>query len=1418
MSQTDAHSETQADNAAPSADRPDEILAFLERHLDQVTLLDAPKLQKRIAGARRAWAEDRLNHEALGQLVSTVDQSAAIVASRRQQALIFDYPENLPVSQARDEIMRTIAEHPVVVIAGETGSGKTTQLPKMLMELGYGTRGLIGHTQPRRLAARSVASRLAEELTGGPLGAQHSVGFKVRFTDHTRPDSRVAVMTDGILLAELAHDRELSRYDALIIDEAHERSLNIDFLMGVVQRILPQRPDFRLIITSATIDLERFAQHFGHVDPESGDLKPAPVIQVSGRSYPVEMRYRPLNEETSGEDDGQTEDRDLADAVVAAVDELAGEGNGDILVFLPGEREIRDCAQRLGQHHPRHTEILPLYARLSAAEQQQVFSSHTGRRIVLSTNVAETSLTVPGIRYVIDSGLARIARYHPRSRLQKLAIEPISQASANQRAGRCGRIAPGICIRLYAEDDFDGRPAFTDPEIRRTNLAAVLLQLASLKLGLAEQFPFIDPPDSRQLSGARKHLFELGALDDRERLTKLGRQLSRLPLDPTLGRMVLAAIDGPESAGEHTLADTLIVTSFLAIQDPRERPAEHRQAADQAHKAFAVTSSDFAGVLNLWFAWHEQARHLSHRKRRDWAKRHFLSFVRMQEWHDLFGQLRQIVDEMTGERIADPEPLPGVPRQEEADVGKPEKDKATKPTADDKRLQAKWQRRLDGLHQALLTGLLAHIGMRDEVTQKARNADDKRAEAANFRGKKRRQPLVYIGASQRRFQLFPGSALMRQPPKWLMSAEIVETQRVFARMNAAINPRWIEPLAGHLINRQHGEPQWDRRGARATVSETVNLFGLPIVTKRRVDMALIDPVGAREWFIREALVHADWDSNARFWRENQQLIEEIRDLEARQRRPDILVDDEVLFDFYAQRVPADVHNGTAFERWRKQAEQKQPDLLILTREDLMQREPDELTIDQFPDRMRFESLSLALDYHFEPGSPEDGVTLKIPLPALNQVDTDRCTHLVPGLRQEKIEALIRSLPKAQRRHFVPAPEFALAVAGRIDPEGAALTEQLARELQRMTGHALEADAFDERKLEPHLRMRFALTDAKGNPIDADRSLSALRTRHHAASQAAFAERTRHRLERDDITRWDFGDLPDQVEIDQAGATLTAWPTLIDDGDHVRIEMLDSPDTRALAERAGLTRLLLLAQAEGVRHLTQTLKQDRGLGPARLQYAQLKAHRTLPRFGLKLPNKDETAFNEQLIATACARIGLDEQPPVRTEAQFEQRLQAVLPELHDETMKLAEHIRKVLDQQHKLRMAIKGRLPLSKIEAAREVGEQLDALIFPGFIWHLSKDMLDNLPRWLTAIEKRLEKIDRHPERDRMQRVQFMPLWTKLETHLQSSNDNPVYRQQVDALHHQIEELRVSIFAQELSRKGNVPNASQLESALDKLQP
>lgn len=964
-------------------------LEALPAQLGELMLRDQQRLRRRLQGARKIKNPD-------AQLAVAAEVESDIAAARQKvQARAasyprITYPESLPVSQKKQDILNAVRDHQVVIVAGETGSGKTTQLPKICLELGRGVKGLIGHTQPRRLAARTVANRIADELET-PLGG--SVGYKVRFNDQVGENTLVKLMTDGILLAEIQQDRLLMQYDTLIIDEAHERSLNIDFILGYLRELLPKRPDLKVIITSATIDPQRFSRHFNN----------APIIEVSGRTYPVEVRYRPVV------DDGDDTDRDQLQAIFDAVDELGREGPGDILIFMSGEREIRDTADALNRLNLPHTEVLPLYARLSNSEQNRVFQSHHGRRIVLATNVAETSLTVPGIKYVIDPGTARISRYSFRTKVQRLPIEPVSQASANQRKGRCGRVSEGVCIRLYSEQDFLSRPAFTDPEILRTNLASVILQMTSLGLGDIAAFPFVEAPDKRNIQDGVRLLEELGAIATADnghyQLTPQGRQLAQLPIDPRLARMVLEA----QKSG--SVREVMIITAALSIQDPRERPMDKQQASDEKHRRFADKDSDFLAFVNLWDYLQEQQKANSSSQFRRLCRNDFLNYLRVREWQDIYTQLRQVVKEL------------GLPINS---------------TPSDYR----------SVHTALLTGLLSHIGQKDADKQE------------------------FTGARNARFSIFPGSGLFKKPPKWTMVAELVETSRLWGRIAARIEPEWIEPLAQHLVKHSYSEPHWSKSQGAVMASEKVTLFGLPIVAARQVNYGAIDPLLCRELFIRHALVEGDWQTRHAFFRDNQKLRAEVEELEHKSRRRDILVDDETLFGFYDRRIPNDVVSGRHFDSWWKNAAKQQPDLLNFEKEMLIKDGANKISALDYPNFWHQGNLKLRLSYQFEPGTDADGVTVHIPLPILNQVEEQGFEWQIPGIRRELVIALIKSLPKPVRRNFVPAPNYAEAFLGRVTALELPLLDVLERELRRMTGVTVSRDDWQWDQVPDHLKMTF----------------------------------------------------------------------------------------------------------------------------------------------------------------------------------------------------------------------------------------------------------------------------------------------------------------------------------------------------------
>ncbi|RDG35037.1 ATP-dependent RNA helicase HrpA, partial [Streptomyces corynorhini] len=1060
--------------------------ADLQTLLADVSLRDARRLGRRLEGARRI-RKPEARQTVLDEIAGEAGKATERIDRRRERVPSVSYPEQLPVSQKKDTILEAIRDHQVVIVAGETGSGKTTQIPKICLELGRGVRGMIGHTQPRRIAARTVAERVADELDT-PLG--EAVGWKVRFTDQVNQDATfVKLMTDGILLAEIQTDRELLAYDTIIIDEAHERSLNIDFLLGYLAQLLPRRPDLKVVVTSATIDPERFSRHFGE----------APIVEVSGRTYPVEVRYRPLLEE-----DGEEGDRDQITAIADAVDELQAEGPGDILVFLSGEREIRDTADALEKRKLRSTEILPLYARLSHAEQNRVFQRHSGRRVVLATNVAETSLTVPGIKYVIDPGTARISRYSHRTKVQRLPIERISQASANQRKGRCGRTSDGICIRLYAEDDFTSRPEFTDAEILRTNLASVILQMTAAGLGEIEKFPFIDPPDHRNIRDGVQLLQELGAFDaaqkdPKKKLTPLGRKLSQLPVDPRLARMVI------EADRNGCVREVMVIAAALSIQDPRERPAEKQTQADQQHARFKDETSDFLAFLNMWRYVREQQKTLSSSAFRRMCKSEYLNFLRIREWQDIYSQLRTVAKQL------------GIHLNEE-DAGD------------------------QSVHVSLLAGLLSHIGMKD-------------VKDAGAEGGRNSTKNEYLGARSAKFAVFPGSALFKKPPRFIMSAELVETSRLWARVNAKVEPEWIEPLAGHLLKRTYSEPHWEKDMAAVMAYEKVTLYGVPIVAQRKVNFGRIDAEASRDLFIRHALVEGDWRTHHQFFHDNRKLLGEVEELEHRARRRDILVDDETLFDFYDQRVPADVVSGAHFDAWWKARRRDEPELLDFERSMLINEKAGSVTKDDYPDSWRQGALKFRVTYQFEPGTDADGVTVHVPLQVLNQVTAEGFDWQIPGLREQVVVELIRSLPKPVRRHYVPAPNYAAAFLDRAVPLQEPLPVTLARELQRMVGVPVAADDFDLSRIPDHLKITFRIVDERRRKVAEDKDLEALRLQlrpkaRKALSQAAAATAERsggEAIERTGLTDWTIGQLVRVFETRRAGQPVKAYPALVDQG-------------------------------------------------------------------------------------------------------------------------------------------------------------------------------------------------------------------------------------------------------------------------------
>ncbi|WP_455819902.1 ATP-dependent RNA helicase HrpA [Pseudomonas cerasi] len=1094
------------------SDTPQSALSPLYLRLDSLMLRDRQRLQRRLQGAKKIKNPTALN-ALIEELSGDIAASELRVSARLAARPTIRYPENLPVSQKKQDIADAIRDHQVVIVAGETGSGKTTQLPKICMELGRGIRGLIGHTQPRRLAARTVADRIAAELETSLGGC---VGYKVRFNDQVGDTTQVKLMTDGILLAEIQQDRLLMQYDTIIIDEAHERSLNIDFLLGYLRELLPKRPDLKIIITSATIDPQRFSRHFHN----------APVIEVSGRTYPVEVRYRPVVEEADDTD------RDQLQAIFDAVDELGKESRGDILIFMSGEREIRDTADALMKRDLPHTEVLPLYARLSNAEQNRVFQSHVGRRIVLATNVAETSLTVPGIKYVIDPGTARISRYSFRTKVQRLPIEPISQASANQRKGRCGRVSEGICIRLYDENDFLSRPLFTDPEILRTNLASVILQMTALGLGDIAAFPFVEAPDQRNIQDGVRLLEELGAItlnqSQHYQLTTSGRALAQLPVDPRLAKMVL------EAQKYGCVREVMIITAALSIQDPRERPAEKKQASDEKHQRFADKDSDFIAFVNLWNYVQEQQKALSSSHFRRQCKTDYLNYLRVREWQDIYTQLRQVVRELGL-------PVNSTPAE------------------------------IREIHTALLTGLLSHIGQKDADKQE------------------------FTGARNARFAIFPGSGLFKKPPKWTMVAELVETSRLWGRIAARIEPEWIEPVAQHLLKRSYSEPHWEKGQGAVMASEKVTLYGLPIVAARKVNYGQIDPVLSRELFIRHALVEGDWQTRHAFFKANLKLRTEVEELEHKSRRRDILVDDETLFDFYDRRIGHEVVSARHFDSWWRTVSREEPHRLNFAREMLIKQGAENVSKLDYPNFWHQGNLKLRLSYQFEPGADADGVTVYVPLPLLNQVEEKGFEWQIPGVRRELVIALIKSLPKPLRRNFVPAPNYAEAFLGRATPLELPLLESLEREFRRMSGVTLDREAWQWEQVPDHLKITFRIIDENNHKLAEGKDLSALKLQLKGQVQETLSKVADDGLEQSGLHIWSFGDLPDHFEQKRGNYSVKAWPALVDEKDSVAIRLFDSQHEQQKAMWRGQRRLLLLNIPSPIKYLHEKLPNKAKLG-------------------------------------------------------------------------------------------------------------------------------------------------------------------------------------------------------------------------------
>ncbi|EGQ7693418.1 ATP-dependent RNA helicase HrpA [Vibrio vulnificus] len=1270
--------------------------ASLRKALSQCLIKDRFRLSKRIAGASKINKESARN-AVFDEIALDIAKSMMEVEQRSRYQPKIEYPEILPVSQKKDDIADAIAHHQVVIVAGETGSGKTTQLPKICAELGRGKFGLIGHTQPRRLAARSVANRIAEEMET-QLG--DFVGYKVRFNDQISENTQIKLMTDGILLAEIQHDRFLNQYDTIIIDEAHERSLNIDFILGYLKELLPRRPDLKVIITSATIDPERFSNHFGG----------APIIEVSGRTYPVETRYRPLGGETE-------DDRDQLEGIFDAVDELCDEGLGDILIFMNGEREIRDTADALAKRKLKDTEIVPLYARLSAGEQNKIFQPHTGRRIVLATNVAETSLTVPGIKYVIDPGTARISRYSYRTKVQRLPIEPVSQASANQRKGRCGRVQEGICIRLYSEDDFNSRPEFTDPEILRTNLASVILQMTALGLGDIEAFPFVEAPDKHNILDGVRLLEELGAInsnakDPKKRLTAVGKQLARLPIDPRLARMVL------EAPRFGCLKEVMIIAAALSIQDPRERPSDKQQSADDKHRRFYHEDSDFLTFVNLWNHIQKQQKALSGNQFRRQCKDDYLNYLRVREWQDVYFQIHQSMREMEFKLNSEPGSY-------------------------------------DAVHSAILTGLLSHIGMKDQEKNE------------------------YHGARNARFHIFPGSGLFKKQPKWVMSAELVETSKLWGRIIAKIQPEWIEPLAKHLIKRSHSEPHWSKKQAAVMAYEKVMLYGIPIVPKRLVNYGNIDASVSREIFIRSALVEGDWETKHAFFKQNRKLLLEVEELEHKSRRRDILVDDEELFQFYDQRVGTEVVSGRHFDTWWKQASKKEPELLNFEKEMLFKGDASHVTDLDYPNFWHQNGLKLKLSYQFEPGDDSDGVTVHIPLPILNQIDPAGFDWQIPGLRHELVVSLIKSLPKTLRKNFVPAPNYADAFLSRVTAMEMPLLDALEKELRRMTGATVLREDWKLDQVPDHLKVTFRAVDERNRKLKEHKDLHELKESLKEKVQETLSKVADDDIEQQGLHTWSFGELPQVYQQKRGGYQVKAFPALVDNKDSVEIKLYETEQEQISAMQAGQRRLILLNVPSPIKYLHANLPNKSKLGLYFNPYGKV------------------LDLIDDCIACGVDKLIEEQGGLVWEPEKFEALKEHVRAELGDTVVDIAKQVETILTTAFNINKKLKGKIDFTMAFALSDIKAQIEGLIFKGFATECGWKRLPDILRYMKAIERRMEKLPIDPNKDRLHMLKIESVVKDYKELLNKIPKGLAVPENVKEIRWMIEELRVSFFAQQL---------------------
>ncbi len=1259
-------------------------------------LSDVQRFRRCLQKIRKSRPAD---NQSLVQLAEEIELSVTRAQTRKQNLPVITYPEDLPIAQKSDLIKKTIMENQVTVLCGETGSGKTTQLPKICLDIGLGIRGKIGHTQPRRLAARAVSQRIADELNT-ELG--NEVGFKVRFSDRSNEKSYIKLMTDGILLAECNHDPYLNQYDTIIIDEAHERSLNIDFLLGYLKRLIKKRKDLKIIITSATIDPDRFSKHFYN----------APVINVSGRTYPVEVRYRPWQ---SAEDESG---RTLQDGIIDAVNELSRIDRGDILVFLSGERDIRETADALaketGNRALDNTEVLPLLARLSNAEQNRIFHPSNKRRIVLATNVAETSLTVPGIKYVIDSGVARISRYSWRSKIQRLPIERISRASADQRKGRCGRVSAGICIRLYEEDDFELRDEFTAPEIQRTNLAAVILQMENLRLGHIDDFPFVEPPEDRLINDGYKLLFELGAIDAQHKITKIGKHLGHFPIDPKLARMLLQA------KNENALREVLVIVSALATQDPRERPLDKQQAADEKHATFIDKTSDFIFYINLWDAYHAEKKELSGNQLRKWCKKNFISWLRMREWIDTRNQIKQMLSNLKlslNSTVASYEQI----------------------------------------HQALLIGLLANIGFKDE-------------------GKE------YLGARSKKFHVFPGSALYRSPPKWIMAAEIVETSRVYARTNAKIDVAWVEDKARHLLKYHYSNPHWEKKRSQVVALEQATLYGLVIHADKKVSYGRIDPSEAKEIFIRCALIQGDFECRAKFFIHNQHLLAELEALEAKSRRRDIIVDENVLYDFYQQQLPDAINNGATLDKWLRNNPDKAKKLFLST-DDLMRKDATLVSDTMFPDHLEMNGSRFPIEYHFDPRNHCDGITLITPVAGLNAINAQRCEWLIPGLLQEKIVALIKSLPKQLRKNFVPAPNFADACIEALEPSDDSLSTAVANHLKKMTGVLVPYDAWNVNDINLHLLMNFRVIDHDGSVIEQGRDLQAIKDvladDLDGVSEMSDEAEQDTAYHQDDVTPAILDSLPETVELELQGVLIKAYPALVKDGRQVNLRALQNKKAATDETRLALRQLVINALPEQVKHLKRSIPDIQNLC---LKYTDFGRCDDLKQDIIDKTIDDVFLYDD-----------------VRTASDFEVRLEQGRSRLHENAEQWSRLLTSILDEYRALKKIMKNPT-LAQLEMVTDIQQQLAYLFPDNFITVIEREWLEQYPRYLMGINKRIEKSKTNMTRDRQLKIEFSRLWDEYIKRQKLLEKQHIDSAQLGYYRWMLEEYRISLFAQELKTR------------------